>query len=396
MQKIEYIAEHLSTMAKSRIPSAIKLPTEIMAQIDRAHALSGALAGREVYAFTRKALLAAADLRVDTPERMERLVEAVTRDPRSLFIEASALELHDAMRGLRGFMPDEAPYEVTEHDRIGFLIDIHGEGRMSFRPVVFFDGNALHSEFPSKVAYNQAMRRFPDTVRRTVENAWRVKGGPDRGDLNTSRQIQFSRDEFETALRHAKGDKFTQEMREHIARTQAVRERAILIDRYWRMARFMSLMEPVPVDTFSEEERREASLFEDPLRIGLHVIAMLALISAEAREIAYFKHGDLERGGDETRRVRRSSPVPPEGRMPESFREGEVRVVSLNIDMTEREIEAASRGESAATLHHEHGARVRHPVRGHLFLARNGKIVWRKAHWRGSLDQVVIHRVTAR
>lgn len=137
----------------------------------------------------------------------------------------------------------------------------------------------------------------------------------------------------------------------------------------------------------------ETSQLLETLRSDLDGEIVFALSMAAALEI---KDIDLS--------LRRERHVPPlrkqvmsrkrkGGEIDESGPQPRLGVVSLNLT---RDIVQELYAESSAPRARTDGAgtpKTRHPVRGHLFLARNRKIVYRKPHFRGSIKGNYVSRV---
>lgn len=399
MSSTEYLADRMIAMSKVKVPPKANITAADRDDISKAILECNAIKGRELYSFTRKALFAAADLRVDTPERMERLIDAVAREPLSVFLEADLRDLVECLSGIRGFL-DPAIIDLKHAgNRIGFMVDCPGDGTIEFRPVWLYSRDLIAEIMTIERGGTADIRSMPPALRTILPMLHQLRFGHSSGKIDPHRHIGLSRHEFETALERAgRGDPLLEEGRAAIRAADGVRKKAEVTGRFWRMARFRDLIETTQHHTTAYDPFANSALAQigSPVHVGLHIIAMLALLSAEAREIALFRPRDAQSEGDDAARSGRGRPAPSEGRPANSFRSDDIRVVSLNINMAERDIERASRGEGAGGHKHtDPSGRARHPVRGHLFLARNGKIVWRSAHWRGTLDQTVIRRVTA-
>lgn len=403
MRRLEYITDFLHGMGSVKVPPAARVTPELKDYLADASGLAEWIKGREIYSFTRKALLAASDLRVDSPERMERLVEAVTREPRRVFLEASMTDLLECLSDIRGFVRYEKDPRFTGSDRIGFRVDVDDQGIMSFRMLSLWSRERVAEWVGERPQLREAVRHAPPKMRERVLARARLVSPHISGLIDIRRHVGMSRAEFEQVLERAgQGDEMLSEARSEIAAAGGSRQATAALDLFWRMSRFRDIVTVMPEEGRPPELAAEQimSLPADlvsPMRIGLHVIAMLAILSADAREIAFYRPGDL--GSSDRRSESAASGRPgtdtPAGRDPSSFGPRDIRVVSLNVDIPERN--APGDTSPAADHHPDHGSgapRTRHPVRGHLFLARNGKIVWRKPHWRGSLEKPVIHRVT--
>ena len=367
------------------------MPDEMREFLASSQEIGAQVENRELYSFTDRALRAASDLHVDTPERMERLVSAVTGAAGRLLIEARSSELVGILSNIRGFISQDLQDSLSGEERSGFLVDMMGEGRFRFLPILL-----LPEKTATPVVPDTLRRSLPASLREALDLRSRVLLGTAFHTLDIRRHVGLSRHEFDQLLeRGGRGDPFLDAARQGIASGSGIRDRDRIAADWWRMVRLRDLVER-ETDFRISSSIEKACLADqdpqlmDPVRTGLHLIALLAVLTAEAREIGFYPRGQEPEAG------RNRSPTPASGSSAQGGRRpqepGQFRIVSLNVDLEPRHGDpgSASSGQGEAHL------RARHPVRGHLFLARNGRLVWRKPHWRGSLEQAVIHRVTAK
>lgn len=341
----------------------------------------GRLEDRELYAFSRSALNAAADLRIDTPDRVDRLTHAVLSTERRLFIEADASDIasiNDNLRGLLAPMSSPPPAKT----RWGAFIDIEGNGKARFELVIMRPRETLRDD-PALAELLRQSRDIEGRLGASAQAALTLNFPHWRADIDISRHIGMSRAEFEQALSRisTSHDPVARFGIEEAARATGVRERERIISDTWRALRFRDILRVLP-----REERALPGPDEklEALRAGLPIIAMLAVLAAEGGDISSTPRKRAER---------KSSTTARSGAAPAS----DLRIVTLNLE--DRDLQRLYDGQGAGTQNQaktsgDHG-RVRHPVRGHLFLARNGQMTWRKPHWRGSLDRPLLHRVVA-
>lgn len=341
----------------------------------------GRLEDRELYAFSRSALNAAADLRIDTPDRVDRLALAVLSTERRLFIEADASDIasiNDNLRGLLAPMSSPPPAKT----RWGAFIDIEGNGKARFELVAMQPRETLRKD-PAMAELLRLSRGIEGRLGPSAQAALALDFPHWRADIDISRHIGMSRGEFEKALSRisTSHDPVARFGIEEAARASGVRERDRIISDTWRALRFRDILRVLPRDenvSPGPQEKLEA------LRAGLPIIAMLAVLAAEGGDIS---------SAPRKRAERKSSAGAGPGAGPAS----DLRIVTLNLE--DRDLQRIYDGQDAGSSGQakspaDHG-RVRHPVRGHLFLARNGKMTWRKPHWRGSLERPLLHRVVA-
>lgn len=384
----DYIADTLHAIRSLRVPrkapkfqaSSLRITAEEMREKARD------LDGRELYAFDLSALNAASDLRIDTPDRVDRLVSAVLQEPRRLFIEARASDMGVINRNLRGVL---SPFKSVDDPRVrwGASVDILGEGRARYQHCTFVPAEAIRTN-PELDGLRREARSFEGRLRELVPAILQVRFSPAIADMDIARHVGMSRAEFDRAFdRIAAGsDPIAAHARKLLDAETGTRRRAQIMDETWRAVRFRDIVRTQQAGASAHE----GAGFEAPdmtaLRNGLPIIAMLAVLAADSSDLrAEPRQRESRQSGGG--RTRKSSEMAPG-----------LRVVTLNLEDRDMQrlydrpdgaaIEAAPASSTGA-------GRVRHPVRGHLFLARNGRMTWRKPHWRGSLDRPVLRRVIA-
>lgn len=102
-------------------------------------------------------------------------------------------------------------------------------------------------------------------------------------------------------------------------------------------------------------------------------IALSALVALDAPEI---------------RHQRRNSPDAPV--RSSATRAAETRLSIVTLRLTDRDLHHAYTGGGGAGTRE---SAARHMVKGHMFLARNGKMTWRRPHWRGDAGKRLLYRV---
>ncbi|MBO9428812.1 hypothetical protein [Sulfitobacter sp. R18_1] len=389
----DFIADILFSMGQSPLPRKTDgVDPDELAYLQEMRQYSERLKGRELYSFDASAMRAAADLRVDTPERVERLVAAVFSEPRQLFFEVDVSDRDSAMAELRGFF-GHLQSDRTPAQRFGVFVDVLGEGRATIQPIW------LHSRYtvrdhPALGQHIAGHRSYPVSVRSALSAAYRLAPSPLIGTMDVSKHVGISKAEFEFVLGKVKAgyDPLLDRAQREIKATEGVRATNQARDRFWRMMRFRDITKVVPSPDYQDSEISSMvrSIYPremlDPLEEGLHVVAMMALLEVDTGDIAK----------EPRRRSSGGRKGMPKGK---SASKGDmapgVSVVTLNIEDRglQRFYETGSAGSFGGGG--DSSARARHPVRGHLFLARNGKITWRKAHWRGSLEKSTLKRVVA-
>lgn len=391
----DYIADQLYGIGQTRIPSrAPALGEDERSYLKQMQILASRLDERELYAFDATALNAAADLRVDTPERVDRLAAAVLSEPRRVFIECDVAQRDAAMANLRGFF-GHIQGSRRPARRFGVFVDIFGGGRARLQPVWQHD-KAVLNESPDLSRHLEGTRKHPASMKGMMVSAMRIAVSPEIGVMDLSRHVGISRQEFDmTAQRVASGyDPLLDRAREEAKAAEGRRDKNRVWDRYWRMMRLRDITKSESDAAMKLGEIGAAvrapyprAMF-DPLEEGLHVLAMLALLSVDS--------SDLRKEVRERRAGKRGADKNAARIYANETAARSLSVVTLNLaDKGLQHIYEGEPGDETESTGSGHGQRSRHPVRGHLFLARNGEIVWRKAHWRGTLERPVLRRVVA-
>ncbi len=391
----KYIADTLYAIGETRLPrKASGVDTDDMQYLKGMSEVAQRLQDRELYAFDASAIRAAADLRIDTPERVDRLVSAVFAEPRSLFIEVDVEARDKAMRNLEGFFGHLQDGREPAQ-RFGVFVDIMGGGKAAVYPVWMHSRDVAREDLVLKER-SKVFRSYPSSIHSALSQAMCISVSPYYGFMDISKHVGMARSEFDMVLKRAAPgfDPLLDRARGEMRKVEGVRAKGRKADDFWRIMRFRDIVQKFPDDRqhLGPVGKMVQDLYPnemfDPVEIGLHVVAMCAVLQADTEDI--------------TREVRVRSGSGKKGSSGSRSGSGEkqiggMSVVSLNILEEFREV--YERGEFAGAESMSSsgvsGGRVRHPVRGHLFLARNGKVLWRKPHWRGSLDGSVLRKVVA-
>jgi hypothetical protein len=389
----DYIADALYTLGHTPLPRKISdLNPEAVSYLQGMKAVAGKLEDRELYAFDASALRAASDLRIDTPERVDRLVSAVFSEPRSLFFEADVAERDEAMRSLRGFF-GHLQGSRKPAQRFGVFVDILGGGRAIIQPV-WMHKRDVWKESSSLGAMANEFRKLPTSMHRGMQHGLSLAVSPKVGLMDISRHVGMARSEFDYVLDRAKVgfDPLLDRAKNAVDNAEGVRASGRAKDDFWRMVRFRDIVATQDAKDLhlgsigADIHRLYPSSMFDPLELGLHVIAMCAVLKADSDDIAHQPRS----------RASQKKPSEKHGAQIAGTKKAKgLSVVSLKImdEGLQRFYDSGVSYDPAPGA--TSSARARHPVRGHLFLARNGKLTWRKPHWRGSMEGATLRRVTA-
>ena len=400
-----FIADLLHDLHEARLPrrapsdpraaSAWRRATDLRRRLPAAHAL-------EIYAFRPAALAAAGDLRIDTPARMDGVFAALTAQPRRVLIEAPEAAFAALAHRLRGLVvPDfaNADAEAGQDAMVGAA----GQAGMSGRAALIeidTDGVA-HLAFIRRRAAPPDLpaRGLPRPVRDSLRAALALQADPVRLRLDPARHAGLSRREFDRLAARVRPE--SDPILDRLARRgrdAPPRQAARLTEAAWTAMRLRESLRPTgwPDDT-APPAMEAAAHGEMVFAAALPALAGLALLDARVADLQISSrqpHAPRGTRGPSRGRAEGPNPYVDPG---DQDRAG-LRVVRL--DLADRGLAAlyAAPGPRVAADPDASGdtappggaqdagrrAPVCHPVRGHLFVARSGRLVWRRPHWRGT------------
>lgn len=332
----------------------------------------------DLYAFTPSALAVSADLRIDTPDRFERIAEAVFSTPRRVWIEADATERLSRLQTMRGFPKTlPRPEHRKEPERVGLAVEIIEPGKAIIDVVWCFGASTIRSvsrELHSIVGHMTALQK------KALDAELRIGSSPSHLLIDMTRHLPVSREDFarlaqkpEMALfaqyfRRTHGEEPTLDDLWHLYRLNQIgrvepRENALV---------YLNEMRTYAPDRNPIEEARAD--FDGEITFAIALLA--ALDAGEGALSVSWRPGQPSRKGTGQRKV-----------SPNDLATDRLATVTMNISdaVLIRTLAAEHiNGEPAGPLDGDRRrGPVRHAVRGHLFRARNGKLVYRKPHWRG-------------
>jgi hypothetical protein len=407
----DYLADVLVRLRNSRLPK--NLPDSYLDHfadvLNNAFGIAELLPGREIYAFSRSAVVAASELRIDDPDRFEATLDAVLMTPRRVFIEVVTSDLSAfeyGLRGLEGLIQHPVPQTSDQahfmrQSRTGYFVDVHGNGKADLVPVSCYADTIVR-----KSAKTRDLMRFikkqPKVLQGLTIDALRTHSVTYETDIDISRGNRISPAEFKGDLTRFADRTWYKRFEKLINTAKGPRERNQLIKRAWRFRRIEEMVETKPNQhlphPYEPYFRALSCLTDDakpyPVPDVMTAVALLAALEARGRDIVTLPGQDMRR--------RMRGPVRlSEGGIDHFARIKDLQVITLNLESPELQeqyerdpldqLEDLADEDSASEGCH----RRRHFVRGHMFRARNNKMVWRKGHWRGQAHGEFIHRVTA-
>ncbi len=342
---------------------------------------------RKLYTFSRNAVGAAADIRIGSTRRLEAMIWTLAQTDRSVFIEARTKDLNDHLIPLHfAVEPDQgdqnSTYDNSFTDRVGFFVDVE-DGKIKIEGYALDEESFTDENFANDPDYLV----WPRASLKRLRSAARFS--PDGNAITVTPALTArSMRAFLNGI-GMNGLPDNLPLREGWLISSDPGERKKRLEDAWWVQKFH--------DMISDEDVEDKELFEyrcpqlSPITTASIALSMLATIDAAGDGIAV---SDLES-------TSRPRPKKDRRKRPAVARDGVVSLVTLNL--TDKDLERAyatprqDLGPSGRDEQRQKGSpRSRHPVRGHLFLARNGKITWRKPHWRGSVIKTSLTRVVRR
>ncbi len=341
----------------------------------------------DLFTFDRSALIAAGDLRIDKQMGLEAIGDMIFQKRRKIYIEADYADRQLAFSKIPTITTRQSPL-VGDPVRIATLLDIHGEGKATLRlmwSTPARDGVVLDRTLIETLNIKKGLQK--DLKKLSVLNAAMFKV-----DVDMSAKCQISLQEFEQEcevegtranlilLDHGRirGGDQGQKNRSTVIREayDLFRLNSICSIEFDEAARqsFIELASNVPLPP----EQVRDTLMSDLDGEIVFAMAMGALLEIddlkiENRKERIVKHREVGGKKKTFKTPINTGPRP------------KLSVVNLNLshDIVDAIYRPISYKDNLMISLNNRQGPVLHPVRGHMFKARNGKIVYRAAHWRG-------------
>lgn len=385
------IVEGLDGQALAAMPANARFMVGMMRRILRDYAL---------YGFEPSALAVASDLRMDTPERLEAVFEAVLEHPRRVFVEAVYADRVAMMGQMRGYPVQDLKPGRHLPWRVGLAIDVLGGGRARVDVLWNFKKGVGLSRSES-LAFAKSQREALVELTRcgvsyhVAEIDLAARGSYDRRDFEAifSDMLEASGPGGPSETSRA-GQLLAAARRIARGREDAPLDRSVMLEA-WRMARLNDFCHLVPrpdareavIEVAAAQGASVGTVLDDAISDFdgeiIQAMALLAVLegggSAIRREV---RPPARLKAVDRTSRQRAPAPIA-----------NKLAVVRLDLGDIELEAAYASRVSADGQARRKGAVRVRHFVRGHLFRARHGGMVYRRPHWRGSVVRPTLHKV---
>lgn len=349
----------------------------------------------ELFALERSALLAASDMRVDKIQGFEAIAEKVFQEPRKLYFESSFSERNTIFS--RVPMVKNAPeldMEIGAPTRVGSAIDIQGNGVATIQSCWNTSKSDLASYTTEMIRSFGIPKDHVKTVGKMASLNWSVF----RVKIDINNKSTMTLPEFKESVE--RGDPETREFYDMFVADMARSGEKASMREAWYTYRLnkvcsyefdrtgLNFLAEMAHITGEDVEKLADTLRADldgEMVFGLAMVALLELgdLNVNVRPERSFPARGKNKGKKSPHRkvaMTNTAPTPRLG------------VVTLKLDKELVDALYRQRRDGIETQvpedhQNEAGKRtapVRHPVSGHLFLARNGQVVWRKAHWRGN------------
>ncbi len=351
----------------------------------------------ESYFFEGSALSMASDLRIKDPEGLRGVLLSVFDAPKTVFLEAGGRERNLLLNPLREHIPQDVLPGEAIANRVGIQVKVLAPGLAKYS--VCWNLPVSHEESRRARAFAKETMDASYTVSRTKleERAlfefWRLGLNCYDGVIDVRNKPSFITPE-ELWQRYNSGH---QDLRNNFKDLFGPTDREFLRVPHKRKLGFATwvyntaLMEEISLSETgrsylnelmkSNPFAAEELYHNDPEDLSgeiSNIAAMLAILLANDGDAVVRQEKPVFAGL--VRQGTRRRAISQKDREPRV-----VNVVKLNVsDETVEKLYSGEPTEKVSTgLRRGPG---RHLVRGHLFMARNGKMVFRRPHWRGKSD----------
>ena len=347
----------------------------------------------ELYTFEKSALLAASDIRIDKPQGLEQISELVFEQPRKIFIEAAYQERKNLFKKLNIYERESDLIDIGDPTRVGIIIDAQGSGIANIR-VCWITPKKIVKQHIDKDAMRDIGLHKSDV--KLFQNLTALNFSVFEIRINTNDIQNTTIEDFKDLL--DRNDENAVEIYNFVERRNLLFGQTTL-DRSWQLYRlnqFSSLhlnkdgikhvMRMTKGLSVEQTDTLLDTLKDDLSGEMLFAIAMLGVLEIENLDVRKVNAKSMnvlhskKHYNKANNKTQEDSPI-------------RLGIVSIDIDKgIEAELyKGVTHHSSATSVKQDSSFRkspVIHAVRGHLFKARNGKIIYRKPHWRGKARDV--------
>lgn len=324
----------------------------------------------ELFSFDESALIPASDIRTDNERGLLGIASHVTKKPRRIFIECSQDDLERTMPEFDfGYTEEiqDRPQHYGIIKRRGCLLDILGDGRCVIQTI-----NRMQLNYDKRELIKEGLS--PAEAKFVVE-MMSLQPSSVQIQIDMAKDLGTTRDEFAAKL----PDDLTQkEVEARWARYQ-------VDERFWgeisdtaRKTEYAGTFSPL-----------EAHMVEvnGIFQAGIAMAAVLELKDTEQMPRPVIAP-QRARGSSKKRMEASTEVARVHGK-----RSISVVTMHLNQEILISLFNSKGRISSKISRQRTGSPKALHYVRGHMFLARNGEIVYRKPHFRGQPGLRTLTRV---
>lgn len=352
-----------------------------------------------LYAYDRSALLASGDLRVDRQNDIEKIAEMILEKPRKVFIEANYADRDNAFSRIKS-LPDTGNPMIGKPVRVGNLFDIQGDGRAKLHVVWTTPKSEIRTVVPEMMRTCNVHK----SAQKHIFNAHSLNVSSHYLDIDTTKKTKMTLEEFKEAVKDPSTEQYSilqysmgANSHRSLKPERALKEAYDLFrlnsmatmefDRrnLYRLVEMSTITGMPPAEIMDTLQKD----LDGELVLGL---AMLALLEIDDLDIQVRREGRRGRIRDR-KGVRKPSSISKT-----DYVQPRLSVVNMKIgeDLVSALYAQRSKDQSSSSPAHA-GSRQSpgfHPVQGHMFRARNGKIVYRKPHFRGVKSKRALTKVS--
>jgi hypothetical protein len=334
---------------------------------------------RELLILERSALTAAGHLKLGEPDRLDATLDVVLATPQRIFVECVHAQRVSEMHDL---YPAYSRMDNGRGDpqRIGLDIDVYEPGKAIIQPYWCFPKGDV-----GPLPMDPNMTKLEHEGFATIFG-FGISLGRIAVDMSKSDRLSF--DDFKLKVSEQGMPRALREASEQILRDREMNETNLMETafREYRLNQHSSYLFDDTAHKAAHEISMSGQSLDDVVESSykdldgelIYAVACLAIIQARKDTDAFSSEDQRRRPRKVTKRPRLRDMSSPE-----------LSILSL-VRSSGR---SAFSSGSAAGGSAQSAGRMRHAVKGHLFLARNRKMVYRKAHFRGTLNKKAARKV---
>lgn len=344
----------------------------------------------ELFSFEKTALLAAADINLNNPDSIESIGQIIFSKKRKVFIESNYTERKNAFSSINVHTRQSNLIDIGDPIRIGNIIDVKGDGLASIRAVWVTPKRTIKEYFSNEDMRNAGIAKndikFLQNIMAVNFSSFEINVNMNKADKITFKDFQEkiidepSHEEI-TGIKNFIQDR-------QLQHGMSLEKRAWQL---YRMNQFSSVNLPDSstlhvANMIDGMEQNQINDFLDTLKDDLNgelifAIASLAVLEIDNLNVRYSTLEHQHLGAKKPSRTKPKNKKSTKEK-PESNILGIVSI-SLDRELTNEIYESKPLKQKDSVDKPNRKSPSLHIVRGHLFTLRNGKIVYRKPHWRG-------------